>query len=224
MRRRKKERQRNSHVCLLASNTAAITSVTPTSSSNEFVDPEKMDNVPPGDKHGALLALDDDYEGKPTEEELKTLRRVPTNIPLVAYLICVVEFSERASYYGVQPLISNFVNRPLPDGGNGYGAPARGTQDTAGALDMGTQVANAVSQSFSVIAYASPLIFGYIADTRTGRFKMIFWGVLVFGVAHVLMVASGAKSLLANGMAKVPFFISVYILALGSGRFTIRNS
>lgn len=54
----------------------------------------------------------EDYEGKPTEEELQTLRRVPGKIPTIAYLICVVEFCERASYYGVQQLIGNFVNRP----------------------------------------------------------------------------------------------------------------
>lgn len=41
-----------------------------------------------------------DYEGKPTEEELATLRRVPGKLPTVAYLLCAVEFCERASYYG----------------------------------------------------------------------------------------------------------------------------
>ena len=56
--------------------------------------------------------MEADYEGKPTAEELKTLRRIPGNLPVVAYLICIVEFCERASYYGVQPLMSNFVNRP----------------------------------------------------------------------------------------------------------------
>lgn len=45
-------------------------------------------------------ALQVDYEGKPTDEELATLRRVPGKIPTVAYLLCIVEFCERASYYG----------------------------------------------------------------------------------------------------------------------------
>ncbi|KAI4592918.1 hypothetical protein KJ359_010366 [Pestalotiopsis sp. 9143b] len=186
-------------------------------SSNEFADQEKAG----GDDHAPYVAanMEEDYEGKPTTEELRTLRRVPINIPIVAYLICIVEFSERASYYGVQPLISNFVNRPMPTGGNGWGAPPAGTQQTAGALGMGTQVANAIGQSFSVIAYASPLIFGYIADVKTGRFKMISWGVLVFGVAHVLMCAAGAPDLLANGNAKIPYFISIYILAIGAAMF-----
>lgn len=46
------------------------------------------------------------YEGKPTEEERKNLRRVPGSLPLVVMLICAVEFAERASYYGVSPLIN----------------------------------------------------------------------------------------------------------------------
>lgn len=152
----------------------------------------------------------------PTEEEKHTLRRVPGKLPIVAYVICAVEFAERASYYGVQPLISNFVNRPLPKGGNGWGAPPRGTQETAGALGMGTVKATAVSQSFSMIAYALPVLFGYIADTRTGRFKLICYGVGVFGIAHILMVVAGTRSLLENGNAKIPYLISVYILAIGA--------
>ena len=136
---------------------------------------------------------------------------------MVAYFLCAIEFAERASYYGISTLISNFINRPMPVGGNGYGAPPRGTQQTAGALGMGTVKANAVNQSFSMLAYGLPLIFGYIADAYTGRFKLICWGIFVFGIAHVLMVGSTAPSLLASGGAKAPFFLSVYILSIGTG-------
>ena len=86
---------------------------------------------------------------------------------------------------------------------------------------MGTVTANAVSQSFSMLAYALPLVFGYLADAKTGRFRLICWGVGVFGIAHVLMVGAGAPSLLANGNAKAPFFISVYILSVGAGKSII---
>jgi dipeptide/tripeptide permease len=159
-----------------------------------------------------------DSENSPTEEEKTALRRVPDDLPVVAYVICAVEFCERASYYGVQGLISNFVNRPLPVGGNGYGAPPRGTQQTGGALGMGTVKANAVNQSFSMLAYSLPLLFGYISDTYTGRFKLICYGVFVFGIAHILMVGSAAPSLLASGAAKAPYFISLYILSVGAGK------
>ncbi|KAL2141124.1 hypothetical protein VTI28DRAFT_2783 [Corynascus sepedonium] len=185
-------------------------------------DLEKQRNTPPGDSHAPYLdpsVMEEDYEGKPTEEELAVLRRVPGKIPIIAYLICIVEFCERASYYGVQPLISNYVNRPLPEGGNGWGAPPRGSQATGGALGMGTVVANAVTQSFSMLAYALPLLFGWMADAKTGRFKLICWGVAVFGVAHVLMVAAGSKDLLLKGTAKAPYFLSVYILSIGAAMF-----
>ncbi|KAI8931709.1 hypothetical protein NX059_011354 [Plenodomus lindquistii] len=168
--------------------------------------------------HDQLL-LADDYEGKPTEEELKTLRRVAGPMPKVAYLICAVEFAERASYYGCSQLISNFVNRPMPEGGNGWGAPPRGTQETAGALGLGSVKANAVSQSFSMLVYTLPVFFGWLADTKTGRFKLICYGILVFGLAHVLMIVSAAKPLLADGSAKTPFLLSLYILAIGAAMF-----
>ncbi|KAE8452712.1 hypothetical protein EG329_013971 [Mollisiaceae sp. DMI_Dod_QoI] len=160
-----------------------------------------------------------EHVNAPTDEERHTLRRVPGKLPIIAYVICAVEFAERASYYGVQPLIGNFVNRPLPVGGNGYGAPKRGTQQTAGALGMGTVKSTAVSQSFSMLAYTLPMLFGYLSDTKTGRFRMICMGVAVCGISHVLMVGSGAKSLLANGSAKIPYFISLYILAVGAAMF-----
>ncbi|KAI2468589.1 MFS general substrate transporter [Annulohypoxylon bovei var. microspora] len=184
---------------------------------------EKLGKTSPGDDAPPPYLnpsiMEADYEGKPTEEELRTLRRVPGSLPVVAYAICIVEFCERASYYGVQPLISNYVNRPLPDGGNGYGAPPVGTQQTAGALGLGTVTANAVTQSFSMLAYALPMLFGWLADAKTGRFSLICWGVGVFGLAHVLMVAAGAKDLLAAGTAKVPYFLSVYILSIGAAMF-----
>jgi len=185
---------------------------------------EKMPRTPPGDAHAPIHNTNfvgEDYPGKPTEEEMRTLRRIPGKLPTVAYLICIVEFCERASYYGVQPLINNFVNRPMPDGGNGWGAPPidPNDQQTAGALGLGQSTANAVSQSFSMLAYALPLFFGYISDTRTGRFNMIMYGIGVFGVAHVLMCAAGARDLLATGMAKVPYFISLYTLSIGAAMF-----
>jgi hypothetical protein len=48
---------------------------------------------------------------------------------------------------------------------------------------------------------------------------MIFWGVIVCGIGHILIVAGGAKTLLDNGTAKIPFFLGVYVLAIGAAMF-----
>lgn len=78
---------------------------------------------------------------------------------------------------------------------------------------------NATNQSFNLLAYCLPLIVGYLADTRTGRYNMIFWGIIVCGIGHILIVAGGAKELMDHGTARIPFFLGVYILAIGAGEF-----
>jgi dipeptide/tripeptide permease len=118
----------------------------------------------------------------------------------------------------VQPLFNNFVNKGMPAGGNGAGATKLGTQDTPGALGLGPQAATAVSQSFSMFVYALPIFWGWLADSKTGRYSLIFWGVVVCGFSHVLMVGSAAPALLQAGKSTVPFMLSVYILAIGAGR------
>ncbi|KAI1856857.1 uncharacterized protein JN550_013659 [Neoarthrinium moseri] len=163
--------------------------------------------------------LHKDYEGKPTDEELRTLRRVPGRVPYLAYCLCAVEFCERASYYGCVTIWTNYINRPLPIGGNGLGSPPYGSQATQGALGLGEKVANATSQSFNMLAYVLPLFVGYLADTRFGRYNMIFWGIMLCGVGHVLILVGGARQLLEDGTAKIPFFIGVYILAFGAAMF-----
>jgi hypothetical protein len=52
----------------------------------------------------------------PTEEEKTSLRKIPATLPLVSFSLCIVEFAERASYYGAKNILSNFIEFPLPKG------------------------------------------------------------------------------------------------------------
>lgn len=155
----------------------------------------------------------------PTAEETDTLRKVSDTIPKTAWLLCIVEFSERASYYGVKTVFSNFMQFPLPEGGNGAGAPARGTQDTAGALGRGLQFSNAFVLLFAFLAYIIPIFGAWIADTKLGRFKTVVLGVLICGVSHVIMVVGAIPSVLQAGNGIAPFLISLFLLAIGAGIF-----
>lgn len=100
-----------------------------------------------GEKTAAAVALEQ-YPA-PTEDETRLLRKVADRIPTKAYLLCVVEFAERASYYGVKTVFSNFMQFPLPEGGNGAGAPPKGTELTAGALGRGIQFSVAIGLLFT---------------------------------------------------------------------------
>lgn len=75
----------------------------------------------------------DDLHPAPTEEETRTLRRVSDGVPMVIWLICVVEFAERASYYGAKTVFSNFMQYPLPEGGEFYREPCDLLEADAGA-------------------------------------------------------------------------------------------
>jgi dipeptide/tripeptide permease len=165
--------------------------------------------------------VNDTHDGYtlPTEEELATLRTVAGSMPWSAYLLCGVEFAERASYYGCSQVFKNFVKNPLPVNGNGLGAPPRGTQKNAGALGKGSEVATAMTESFKFLAYALPVFFGWLADTKLGRFKSICIGVGICGVAHVIMVGGCAPSVLAHpSVAIAPFALSLYMLSVGAGK------
>lgn len=71
----------------------------------------------------------------PTAEEKQKLRRVAGSIPWVSYLLCIVELAERASFYGCKTVFNNFLQFPLPKGGNGAGAVAKNDPNGhAGAL------------------------------------------------------------------------------------------
>jgi hypothetical protein len=59
---------------------------------------------------------DDDEHPSPTKEELSTLRKVPGDLSAIAFALCLVEFAERASYYGASTVFSNFIEFPLPAG------------------------------------------------------------------------------------------------------------
>lgn len=40
-----------------------------------------------------------------------------------------------------------------------------------------------------MMVYALPVLFGWLADTKTGRFRLIWWGVIICAAAHILMVS-----------------------------------
>ncbi|KAK6387892.1 hypothetical protein LTR65_008347 [Meristemomyces frigidus] len=155
----------------------------------------------------------------PTEEEARTLRKVADTIPYTAYMLCIVELAERASYYGVQTVFSNFMQYPLPAGGSGSGATPAGTQETPGALGKGEQFSVAMGLLFAFLAYVVPIGGGWVAEAKIGRFKTILIGVLVCGVSHIIMICGAIPAVLRAGHGIAPFMISLILLAIGAGLF-----
>ena len=104
-------------------------------------------------------------------------------------------------------------------GGNGAGAPPSGTQQTAGALGRGEQFSNAFVLLFAFLAYSIPIYGAYVADVQLGRYKTIIIGVIVCGIAHVILIGGAVPSVLQAGKGMAPFLIGFFLLAFGAGQW-----
>ena len=156
----------------------------------------------------------------PTTSEQSMLRKIPGKIPAIAFTLCCVELAERASYYGVKGVFNNFMQFPLPKGGNDSGAvPAGSVNKHAGALGQDIQFANAMGSLFLFLSYLFPIFGAWLADAKIGRYQTIMWGVIIGGIAHVVMIGGAAPAVLRAGAGVAPFVISLVLLAIGAGIF-----
>ncbi|TNY20049.1 PTR2-domain-containing protein [Rhodotorula diobovata] len=159
-----------------------------------------------------------EHPDAPTEEEKRTLRRVPGPINIGAFLVAYVELAERFSYYGCTVVFTNFIQRDLPPGST-TGATT-GPDQQAGALGMGQQASTGLTTFNQFWVYCVPLFGAYIADTYLGRYTTICWAIVVALIGHVLLVAAAAPSVIANSNVAIGVFaLAIIIMGAGTGMF-----
>lgn len=165
------------------------------------------------EKSGTIASTDAD--NTPTEEEMRTLRKVSGKIPWSAYTIAFVELCERFSYYGSTAVFTNFIQHPLPPGSR-TGAGGHGQ---SGALGMGQRASTGLNLFNSFWAYMMPLVGAWVADTYLGRFKTIQWSILLALIGHVLLTIAAAPVVLAQGKALGCFIVAIIVMGMGTGGF-----
>ncbi|OCK89306.1 MFS peptide transporter-like protein Ptr2 [Cenococcum geophilum 1.58] len=156
----------------------------------------------------------------PTEDELKTLRRVADHIPWRAYTIAFVELVERMSYYGTTQVFVNFIQQPNPGTATGKAVDPGAADAQPGALGLGQQASTGLTTFNQFWVYVIPLFGAYVADTYLGRYKTIVYSVIIAVVGHVILTASAAPSLIAhphNSLAA--FIVGLIIMGVGTGGF-----
>lgn len=127
-----------------------------------------------------------------------TTSKVTGKIPRIAYCICLVEFSERFSYYMITGCLTNMIQRDFPHDST-TGAIVHNitkSTETPGALNLGLPLANFTMQFLTFIANISPIISGYYSDTKLGRFNSINLGVLIGIMGHFILVISSIPSIM----------------------------
>ena len=108
------------------------------------------------------------------------------------------EMWERFSYYGLRPLLVLFMAAALSEGGFGF--------------DRGQASAIVGIYGFSV--YLASLPGGWVADRLLGLQRAIFVGACFITAGHLSIGLSG---LAGPGGGKVPFFMGLVLIVMGTG-------
>lgn len=97
---------------------------------NKLMHNRRSVDVKKGEVCSAIVSVGS-LEGErayPTEEEKRILRKVAGPISWPGYMLCFIDGANNASYYGVTGVFANFIQRPLPPGGNGWVSIANDSQ------------------------------------------------------------------------------------------------
>ncbi|KAJ0288817.1 hypothetical protein COL940_001807 [Colletotrichum noveboracense] len=157
----------------------------------------------------------------PTDEELKTLRRVADHIPFKLFTIAFVELCERFSYYGsVIVVITNFIQQPLPPGsttGRGIDSP----KGQPGALGMGQQASTGITTFNQFWQYFMPLFGAWVADKYWGRYKTICIAIAVDLVGHLILISSAIPPVItkSNENSLAALLVGMITIGFATGGF-----
>lgn len=141
---------------------------------------------------------------EPNMHERSTLRRVGENLPASAFLIALVELTERFAYYGAQGLFQNYISHDK----NGA--------DGAKGLGLGHQAATGLNIFFQWFCYVTPILGAIISDQYLGKYKtiIIFCGVYWVGLLLLWITALPA----VRDSAGLPgYIVSIIIIGFGTG-------
>lgn len=75
---------------------------------------EKQDVIVQEHEGGFEVSEDGEIRVEPTEEDYKNLREVADYIPKAAYLVILIEFCERFTFYGLTGPFQNYIQNPDP--------------------------------------------------------------------------------------------------------------
>lgn len=162
------------------------------------------------EKHAVVENADVESEptpegGEPNEHEKRTLRRVGENLPASAYLIAIVELTERFAYYGCQGLFQNYINnRP-----NGADGPA--------GLGLGHQGATGLNLFFQWFCYVTPILGAIIADQYLGKYNTILVFAAVYWVGLLVLWTTALPASIAGGHALGGYIAAIVIIGFGTG-------
>ncbi|KAI9364317.1 POT family-domain-containing protein [Pilaira anomala] len=145
---------------------------------------------------------------EPTEEDWDNLREVSDAIPKAAYLVILVEFCERFTYYGLTGPFQNYIQNPNPPS-----YPA----ELPGAMGKGQQTATALTTFFQFWCYITPILGAIVADQYWGKYKTILIFACIYFVGLTILTLTSIPAAIESGATFPGFIVALIIIGLGTG-------
>ncbi|KAK5997345.1 Peptide transporter PTR2 [Cladobotryum mycophilum] len=142
---------------------------------------------------------------EPNEYERHNLRRIGENLPFSAFLIAIVELTERFTYYGASGLFQNYISNPK-DGSSG----AKG-------LGLGNQAGTGLNLFFQWFCYVTPILGAIISDQYLGKYKTIMIFCCVYWVGLVVLWTTSLPIALEHGAGLPGYIVAIIIIGFGTG-------
>ncbi|KAG2204548.1 hypothetical protein INT47_012607 [Mucor saturninus] len=154
------------------------------------------------------VSEDGDIRIEPTEEDWINLKEVGDDIPKAAYLVILLEFCERFTFYGLTGPFQNFIQNPVPES-----YPA----DLPGAMNRGQKTATALNTFFQFWCYVTPIIGAIVADQYLGKYKtiLVFSGIYFFGL--LVLTLTSIPSAIDAGATFPGFIVAIIIIGIAAG-------
>jgi len=142
----------------------------------------------------------------PTEEELRTLRRVPDNIPRATFLVAAIELCERFTFYGLSGPFQNYI-------GNSY----HNANGLPGAIGLDQSGATGLNNFFQFWCYVTPILGAIIADQYLGKYRTIFYFSIVYAVGVFILFVTSLPAAIEYGAALGGLIAAMIVIGLGTG-------
>ncbi|KAI8137936.1 POT family-domain-containing protein [Fennellomyces sp. T-0311] len=150
----------------------------------------------------------DEEHPAPTEEDYETLRQVADNIPFSAFLVILIEFCERFTYYGLTGPFQNYIQFPDP---GSYPA------EQPGAMGRGHQTATALTTFFQFWCYITPILGAIIADQYLGKYRAILLFSCIYFLGLIILTCTSIPSAISSGATFPGYIVAIIIIGLGTG-------
>ncbi|KAF1830145.1 peptide transporter PTR2-A [Decorospora gaudefroyi] len=135
------------------------------------------------------------------------LRRVKDRLPWQLWVVAIIGFWERATFWGLTAPWQNYMEHPRHFD----------MEHTPGALGLGQTMATRIYCGFFILYFTIPLFIAPLADSLLGQYKTLVLSLLVYCLGCISLTVSSLPINLDRGWGLPGLILSLVLIGLGGG-------